>query len=180
MMSIDVISKIESSTSFRPHPNQTVWILLPKPLPSDNNYNKLKKSNLDRSELNNYRLISNLPFLGKVLEKVFIQLLFHLTNNGILEKYSTETALLKVVNDLRNIVDHNNVAVILFNTVDYDIVIDRLKKQVGFSDHVLAWFQSYLTEQQFSVSLGSYVSETHGIEYDIPQGSILGPILFSL
>lgn len=143
MMSEDAIdnaiSKMKSSTSFRPHPNQTVWILLPKPLPSNNKYNNLKKSNLNRSELNNYRLISNLPFLGKVLEKVFIQLLFHLTNNVILEKYSTETALLKVVNDLRNIVDPNNVALILFNTVDYDIVIDRLEKRVGLSDHVLAF-----------------------------------------
>lgn len=67
-----------------------------------------------------------------------------------------------------------------FDTVDHKILIDRLGNWVGLSNCVLAWFQSYLSDGQFFVSLGDHVSETHSTQHGIPQGSILGSILFSL
>lgn len=60
-----------------------------------------------------------------------------------------------------------------FSTVDHSILKDRLKKWVGVFDGVLAWFKSYLTDRQSFWQAGcSY--ET----YDIPQGSIFGPVWF--
>ena len=156
----------------------------------------LKKPNLDNTDLHNYRPISNLPFLSKLLEKtVFNQLSNHLINNNILDKFqsgfrsqhSTETALLKVVSDLRLASNANKVSVLMlldlssaFDTIDHCILIDRLEKWVGLSGSALKWFTSYLAERQFSVSLGDLRSNPVQVEYGIPQGSILGPILFSL
>lgn len=105
--------------------------------------------------------------------------------SGYQENHSTVTALLKVVNYLRIIVDANNVVVLLlldlseaFDTLDHNILIDGLEKWVALSERVCVLFRSYLTDRKFFVGLGAHVSEAHGIQYGIPQGSI--PILFSL
>lgn len=156
----------------------------------------LKKSNLDPTILNNYRPVSNLPFLSKILEKlVFIQLNDFLTNNSILEKFqsgfrtnhSTETALLKIVNDFRCSLDFNKLTVLVlldlsaaFDTVDHRILLNRLRHLVGLSGTALQWFESYLTDRKFLVSLDTCSSRIHKIHCGVPQGSILGPILFNL
>ena len=67
-----------------------------------------------------------------------------------------------------------------FDTIDHKILINRLDKWAGLSGCVLDWFQSYLTDREFFVSLGDRVSQTYCMDYGVPQGSILGPILFSL
>ena len=103
----------------------------------------LKKPNLDSILPSNYRRISKLLFLSKVLEKVIIcQLLPHLHQNNILERFqsgfrahhSTESALLKVSNYLLLSVDSGDCAVLIlldfssaFDTVDHNILIDRLQ-----------------------------------------------------
>ncbi|XP_076601118.1 uncharacterized protein LOC143329205 [Chaetodon auriga] len=156
----------------------------------------LKKSNLDPNIFNNYRPVSNLPFLSKILEKlVFNQVNDFLNSINILEKYqsgfrmnhSTETALLKILNDIRYNADSQKLTVLVlldlsaaFDTVDHHILSNRLRNLVGLSGTVFNWFSSYLTDRYFRVSLDTCSSRTHKINCGVPQGSILGPILFNL
>ncbi len=127
----------------------------------------LKKANLDPADFNNYRPISKLPFLSKVLEKVVLnQLSPYLIENNILDpfqsgfrsKHSTESALLRVVNDLLLFVDSRNCAVLVlldlsaaFDTVDHGILLNRLKTEVGICDSALEWFESCFTARSFSL-----------------------------
>ena len=97
----------------------------------------------------------------------------------------TETALLKVEYDLRILTDWNIVAVLFlldlsaaFDTIDHGILINQLEKWEGLSGAVLDWFHSYLSERKSFLSLGDFVSQTFDVESGVPQGSILGPILF--
>ena len=113
----------------------------------------LKKPTLDPNNLKNYRPISNLPFLSKVLERiVLLQLKPHLSENNLLSthqsayrsNHSCETALLKVVNDILLALDDDNVSVLLlldlsaaFDTIDHDILLTRLEKLFGLRGSVL-------------------------------------------
>lgn len=107
----------------------------------------LKKANLDSNNFNNSHPICKLPFLAKVLEKVvYSQLLSFLNEHSLFQKFqssfrrhhSTETALLKVVNDIRMNSDTGYCTVLVlldfsavFDTVDHDILIARLENWVG-------------------------------------------------
>ena len=156
----------------------------------------LKKSNLDSSVLNNFRPISNLPFLSKILEKIVFKQLnnfldancaFDTFQSGFRSNHSTETALVKVVNDLRINADSKKLSVLAlldlsaaFDTVDHNILIDRLENWVGLTGPVLNWFRTYLTGWEFFVALGDHSSKNISMTCGVPQGSILGPLLFSL
>lgn len=138
----------------------------------------LKKSSLDPSILNNYRLVSNLLFLSKILEKlffVFIQLNNFLNQNNILEKYqsgftmnhSTETALLKIVNDIRWNMDSQKLSVLVlldlsagFDTVDHHILLSRLRNLVGLgstpiSQIVFSYWSWRPERETFTITTGS-------------------------
>ncbi len=120
----------------------------------------LKKSNLDNTMLSNYRPISNLPFICKIIEKVvFNQLNNYLNSNGYLDNFqsgfrvhhSTETALIKIINDIRFNSDSGKISVLVlldlsaaFDTVDHNILLEGLENWVGLSGMVLKWFRSYL------------------------------------
>ncbi len=67
-----------------------------------------------------------------------------------------------------------------FDTVNHNILIDYLRDQVGIQGLALKQFSSYLKDRTFSVSLGNYYSTVAHLVCGVPQGSILGPILFSL
>ena len=155
-----------------------------------------KKPTLPKDELNNYRHVSGLNFIFKTIERVVAsQLNNHISNNNLANKYqsaykpdhSTETALLKLKNDIQlNMAEGKPTAVILldlsaaFDTIDQTSLIDRLSSWFGVTGNALKWFSSYLFNRCQSVKIGQSSSNKSDLECGVPQGSVLGPILFSL
>ena len=156
----------------------------------------LKKSGLDVNDLKNFRPVSNLPFLSKILEKVVLaQLESHLSRNNLREvcqsayrqNHSTETLLLSVTDSLLCKADNRLVSLLTlldqsaaFDTIDHKILLNRLSYSFGISGTVFKWFISYLTNRTQSVSVGDLNSLPLPLKYGVPQGSVLGPILFTL
>ena len=156
----------------------------------------LKKHNLDPENLNNYRPVSNLPFVSKILEKVVLaQLKQHLEINNLIEPFqsayrdnhSTETALLKITNDILRSSDDGNVTILTFldfssafDTIDHTFLIERLSSKFGISGNVLSWLTSYLTGRSQSVTIKDKTSKQFALDFGVPQGSVLGPILYTL
>lgn len=150
----------------------------------------LLKNNLDASKLDNY--ISILPFIGKIMKKVdFNQLTGFLTSNDYLNNlqsgfrvnHSTETALIKVLNDICLNSDSGKTSVLVllyFDTADHDILLHRLEHWVGFSGMVIKWLRAYLQDRSFFVAIGDCTSTPMSLTCGVPQGSILGPLLFGL
>ena len=129
----------------------------------------LKKPNLDQEDLNNYRPISNLPYLSKLLERVVAaQLVKHINNHDIAEQFqsayrkfhSTETALTYVTNNILNSLDRrNSVFLVLldlsaaFDTVDHKKLLEILEKRVRLGIQVLDWVVSCLSSRYQYVSV---------------------------
>ena len=156
----------------------------------------LKKKNLDCEILKNFRPISNLNFLSKLIEKIVAKRLHdHVTSNNLCASFqsayrpghSTETALLRVHNDLIGHLQNNkNVALLLldlsaaFDTVDHAILLQRMYSNFGIADMALQWFTCYLTNRTQRVFINGGLSKPTSIEFGVPQGSVLGPYLFTL
>ncbi len=156
----------------------------------------LKKKGLDQNVFKNYRPVSNLPFLHKVLEKVVAkQLMTHLTQNHILDDYqsayrtshSTESAILKIKSDIDLILDQGDAALLVtldlsaaFDTIDHQILLSRLESVAGINGAALSWIKSYLTNRSQCVTVEGVLSESYPLAVGVPQGSCLGPLLFLL
>jgi hypothetical protein len=146
--------------------------------------------------MSNYRLISNLSFLSKILEKVIYKQLYSYLNklsllpstqSGFRIGHSTETALLKLYNDLILAADNGQSSILLcldftaaFDTVDHSLLLNVLEKTFGITGSCLSWFDSYLSSRSSCVSIESSQSPTVSFDFGVPQGSILGPLLYIL
>ncbi|XP_072024913.1 uncharacterized protein [Amphiura filiformis] len=156
----------------------------------------LKKSNLDHNILKHYRPVANIKFLSKVIEKAAsCQVGSHIDRNDLGERnqssykqfHSTETALLKVKNDLLQYVDDSKTVLLVlldmsaaFDTVDHPILLQRLRDRFGMCDSVVSWFRSYFENRTTRVSIKNALSNEHVLTYSLPQGSIIGPQGFIL
>ena len=155
----------------------------------------LKKITLELI-LKNYRPVSNLPFVSKIIEKVVAsQLIQHQNVNNLMEMlqsaykeyHSTETALLCVQNDILLEMDKGKVVFLVlldlsaaFDTVRHDILLERLSKRLGICGTALNWFQSYLKDRQQTVVVSNQQSGKQNLTCGVPQGSVLGPLLFTI
>ena len=126
----------------------------------------LKKLTLDKDQLSNYRPISNLSLISKIVEHVVkCRLVDHLTSNKLLnphkssccKHHSTETALSYIHDHLINAIESHKISCLClldlsatFDTIDHDILISCLSSQFSFRGSVLSWFESYLSSMQIA------------------------------
>ena len=156
----------------------------------------IKDEKLDPNILKNYRPVSNLTFLGKIIERVVLNRLNeHLTANNLHSRdqfaykknHSTETLMIKIVNDVLIAADEKEATVIMlldlsaaFDTVDHDLLLNIRENEIGLRGNVLKWFSSFLKGRSQRIRLGKTTSESITICFGVPQGSVLGPVLFNL
>ena len=143
--------------------------------------------------MNNYRPISVLPVLSKVIERHVHDTLYsyqsdntliYAKQSGFRKRHSTETALIEIIYELLFNLDNDRVSGMIlidyckaFDMVDHSILLQKLQVY-GLDCKSLAWFQSYLDNRRQLVSLGNKESPTVCVRHGVPQGSILGPLLF--
>ena len=101
--------------------------------------------------------------------------------------HSTETALFRIVYDLLTAMDNNKICILTlldlsaaFDTIDHQILLTRLQHSFGISGSALSWFSSYLCNRTHGVAINSLQSQHTTLYYGVPQGSVLGPVLFVL
>ena len=156
----------------------------------------LKKPQLDENIFANYRPIANLPFLSKVMERIvssqlrnYLQdsELFPAMQSAYRENHSTETALLKVYNDILLALDKGQEAILLlldysaaFDTISHERMIRLFRQKYGIGGTVLSWLKSYLVNRKQIIIVNGEVSEEFPLHYGVPQGSVMGPLAFAL
>ena len=147
----------------------------------------------DPADVTNYRPISVLPILSKIAERhVYNALYSFLSENDLIYtrqsgfrlRHSTETALIKVIDDLLFNLDNDCVSGMVlidyrkaFDMIDHTLLLKK-REVYGLSTETLQWFTSYLTNRRQLVKLGDKQSNLANVPHGISQGSILGPLLF--
>jgi hypothetical protein len=156
----------------------------------------IKKPQLDPEDPASYRPVSNLPFLAKILEKlVTVRLTSYLQENDLFAKrqsayrrlHSTETGMLRLISDLTLALEVGECALVAlldlsaaFDTVDHEILITKIEKCLGVTGKALQWFVAYISHRRQAVKLRNGHSSPSPLVSGVPQGSVLGPLLFTL
>ena len=151
---------------------------------------------VDTEIFKNYRPVSNLAFVSKLVERcVASRLDKHMEDNDLQSEYqygykkahSTEMLLLNVTNNLLKAFDDKKATVLLlldlsaaFDTVDQDKLLHILNKNIGISGIALKWFHSFLKGRTQKVMINDSFSDEESLDYGVAQGSVLGPRLFNI
>ena len=149
----------------------------------------------DPALFSNYRPISLLPFFSKILERLMYNRLYNfLTEHNILsmnqfgfrKNYSTFLALMDLVDSISKNIDEGNYSIGIFldlskafDTINHTILLDKLCRY-GIRGVTLNWFKHYLNDRKQFVSYNNTTSASMKVTCGVPQGSILGPLLFIL
>jgi hypothetical protein len=152
-----------------------------------------KEQELDTHQFNSYRPISLLPALSKIFEKViYSQLYKYMNENNLLNisqygfrrGHSTELAALELVDRIGKELDKRNTPISIFldlskafDTLDHSILIKKLQ-YYGLDNLAIHWFKSYLSNRKQALRYNNTLSEWTDIKTGVPQGSVLGPLLF--
>ena len=155
----------------------------------------LKKSGLDKDDMKNYRPVSNLPWISKLIERVVSarisdfqeeHQLYECYQSAYKKSHSIETALLRVQSDFRCALNNGDICALIlldlsaaFDTVDSEIMLRRLH-DIGLRGTALSWAKSYLSDRAQSVVIGKSMSEPNILNFGLPQGSVLGPQWFTI
>ena len=156
----------------------------------------LRKSSLDHNVVPSYRPTSDLPVLSKLLERLVLnRVMSYLNNSNLLpthqsayrRHHSTETAVTKVYSDILGAADDGKLSLLIlldlsaaFDSFAHIILLKRLESTYGFDGLTLEWFKNYLSDRSFNVRCSGTKSEFVDSSVGFPQGSVLGPLLFSL
>ena len=151
----------------------------------------LKKDGMDPESVSSYRPISNLNTISKILEKLFMACHkphisrsnnFHIFQSAYRRYHSTETALLKILDDVYFSIEAKQTTCLaaldlsaVFDTIDHETLIRRLRSSFGVEDESLSWISSYLTDRWQHVKFDSISSTPLRC---VPQGSVLRPLQF--
>ena len=154
----------------------------------------LKKPSLDVENFKHFRPVSNLPYIGKLIERVAVtQMDTHMTIHNLHEVYqsayrahhSTESALLRVSNDVLRSIDRRRCVLLTlldlsaaFDTVDHGKFLDRLESGFGVTGRARQWLESYFLERYQAVHINSSSSVRLPLTTGFPQGSVIGPFGF--
>ena len=176
----DIINSSFLNESF---PNRWKQAIV-KPIPKINNPN----------QASDYRPISLLPAFSKIIEKLAAKQMSHfLKEHKLLDKlqsayrsmHSTSTALLTVSDDIFKAIDESEVTLLTlldyskaFDTANHQLILGKLE-HFGFHDNALSWIASYLSNRSQKVRTDTD-SDWESIKNGVPQGSILGPLLFTV
>ena len=145
--------------------------------------------------LSNYRPVSVLPFFSKILERLMYNRLISFINKhkllynlqfGFRDEYSTNIAMIYLIDKISNLLDNGEYVLGLFldftkafDTVNHKILLRKLE-HLGIRGTPLNWFENYLNNRSQYVDFEGVSSQTQVISCGVPQGSILGPLLFLL
>lgn len=149
----------------------------------------------DPLNIENYRQISLLSSFSKILERTAYNILndfieknkiLSTSQHGFRKNKSTETASISLLNYVYNELDKGKMVVSLlldlksaFDCINPRIICDKLYN-LGIREPMLNWIYSYLCNRSLIVQIDNYLSQSHDITLGVPQGSVLGPLIFLL
>ena len=149
----------------------------------------------ERIHPKNYRPISVLPLVSKIIEKsIHFQIedylnkkkLIYMYQSGFRTNHSTDLCLAQLIDFVATGMDkqmHTGMILVdlqkAFDTLDHGVLLEKMK-YFGFRASVIKWFESYLSNRKFLVCIDNVFSEAGTLKYGVPQGFILRPLLFLL